>query len=274
MKRRDLLKGALAAGSFAAVAARGEDHFPGILDTNVTLFPWPFRRLPLDKTEKLVAKLRSLGITTALAGSFEGVFHRDLTSANARLFEECARFSELVPVASIHPAKPGWERDLDAARTAVRLHPGYHGYGLDHPGFADLLAAAAERGLLVQLAVAIEDPRTQPDLMRVAEVDLLPLPEAMAKSPNAKVQLLNWKGRGSLPNTLRELPNLSVDTALADGTDAVATLVKTFGAKRVLFGTHAPFLIPEAALVRVHEAELAEGDLLAVIRSSADHWLA
>jgi predicted TIM-barrel fold metal-dependent hydrolase len=273
MKRRGLLKGTLAAGSIAALAARGEEDFPGILDTNVNLFRWPFRRLPLDETEKLVAKLRSLGITKALAGSYEGVFHRDLSSANVRLAAECARFPELVPVVSINPSRPGWEHDLDAAKTAIRLHPAYHGYGLDQPGFPDLLLAAAERGLLVQLAVALEDPRTQPEWMRVPEVDLSPLPAAMAKAPEAKVQLLNWKGRGSLTNTLRELPNLSVDTALADGTDAVATLVKTFGPERVLFGTHAPFLIPEAALVRVHEADLAEGDLRAVIRNSADHWL-
>jgi predicted TIM-barrel fold metal-dependent hydrolase len=273
MKRRDLLKGTLAAGSMAALAVRGEEDFPGILDTNVNLFRWPFRRLPLDETKKLVAKLRSLGITKALAGSYEGVFHRDLSSANVRLAAECARFPELVPVASINPSKPGWEHDLDAAKTAIRLHPAYHGYGLDHPGFTDLLLAAAERGLLVQLAVALEDPRSQPELMRVPEVDLSPLPAAMAKTPEVKVQLLNWKGRGTLTNSLRELPNLSVDTALADGTDAVATLVKTFGAERVLFGTHAPFLIPEAALVRVQEADLAEGDLRAVIRNSADHWI-
>lgn len=270
MKRRDLLKGTLAAGSMAARATRGEEDFPGILDTNVNLFRWPFRRLPLDETEKLVAKLRSLGITKALAGSFEGVFHRDLGSANARLVAECARFPELVPVVSITPSKPGWDRDLDAAKSTVRLHPAYHGYGLDHPGFADLLLAAAERGILVQLAVALEDPRTQPELMRVPEVDLSPLPAAMAKAPKAKVQLLNWKGRGALTKTLRVLPNLSVDTALADGTDAVATLVKTFGPERVLFGSHAPFLIPEAALLRIHEAVLGENEQRAIIRGSAE----
>lgn len=270
MKRRDLLKGTLAAGSIAALSARGEEDFRGILDTNVNLFRWPFRRLPLDETGTLVAKMRSLGFTRALAGSYEGVFHRDLSSANARLAAECAHFPELVPVASINPSKPGWERDLVAARTAIRLHPAYHGYGLDDPGFADLLSAAAEGGLLVQLAVALEDPRTQPDLMRVPEVDLSPLPEAMTKAPKAKVQLLNWKGRGTLTDTLRELPNLSVDTALADGTDAVATLVKTFGQERVLFGTHAPFLIPEAALLRVHEAGLGENEQLAILRGNAD----
>lgn len=270
MKRRDLLKGTLAAGSMAALAARGEEDFPGILDTNVNLFRWPFRRLPLDETAKLVAKLRSLGINKVLAGSYEGVFHRDLRSANARLAQECGRFTELVPVASINPSKPGWERDLEAAKTAIRLHPAYHGYGLDHPGFADLLIAAAECELLVQLAVALEDPRTQPDLMRVPEVDLTPLAEAMVKVSKANVQLLNWKGRGTLTNTLRELPNLSVDIAFADGTDAVATLVKTFGPERVLFGTHAPFLIPEAALLRVHEAGLGENEQWAILRGNSE----
>lgn len=273
MKRRDLLKGTLVAGTTAALAARGEGDFPGIVDSNVNLFRWPFRRLPLDETGNLVAKLSSLGITTAFAGSFEGVFHRDLTSANSRLFEECSRFPGLVPVASIHPAKPGWERDLAAATIAIRLHPNYHGYTLDHPGFSELLLAASERGLLVQLAVAIEDARTQPDLMRVPEVDLSPLPEAMARAPEVKVQLLNWKGRGPLTNPLKSLPNLSFDTALADGTDGVATLVESFGAERVWLGSHAPFLIPEAALVRVHESGLDENACLSVIRGNADRVL-
>lgn len=273
MKRRDLLKGTLAAGSIAALSAQGGEDFPGIFDTNVNLFPWPFRRLPLDETEELVAKLRSLGVTKALAGSFEGVFHRDLGAANARLLEECARFPELVPAVSINPAKPGWHRDLDMAKTAIRLHPGYHDYGLDHPGFHELLAAA-DRGLLVQLVVALEDPRTQPDLMRVPEIDLGPLPSAMQKAPGAKVQLINWKARGSLTDTLRAIPRLFFDTALVDGTDAVATLVGTFGPDRVLFGSHAPFLIPEAALLRVHEAGLDTAPLTALLRGNADRSLA
>lgn len=269
MKRRELLKGGLGAAAVMAVAARGEEDFPGIIDTNVNLGRWPFRRLPLDETEKLVVKLRSLGVTRALAGSFEGVFQRDLASVNARLLEECARFPELVPAVSINPAKPGWRRDLELAKAAIRLHPGYHGYGLDQPGFIELLVSASERSLLVQLAAALEDTRTQPDLMRVAEVDLAPLPAAMQKAPEAKVQLLNWKARGSLTNVLKGITNLSVDTALADGTDAVAALVKTFGSERVMFGTHAPFLIPEAGLVRVHEADPGDALLRKVLRENA-----
>ncbi len=274
MRRRDFLQSALAAGSLATFMARGEEGFPGILDTNVNLFRWPFRRLPLDQTEKLVMKLRSLGVTKALAGSFEGIFHRDLAGVNERLTEECARFAELVPVTSVNPARPGWKRDLATARAAIRLHPGYHGYSLDDGRFTDLLFAAGERGVLVQLAVALEDPRTQPDLMRVPEVDLTPLPAAMEQAPPARVQLLNWKGRSPLTNSLRDLPNLYLDTALADGTDAVATLVRTFGPERVMFGTHAPFLIPEAAFLRVHEADLDGAVLSGLIRGNAERALA
>jgi predicted TIM-barrel fold metal-dependent hydrolase len=280
MRRRDLLQATFAAGplaagsplagSSAALAARGEEEdFPGILDSNVSLFRWPFRRLPLDDTEKLVAKQRSLGITGAIAGSFEGIFHRDLAAANARLLEECARFPGLVPAVSVNPALPGWERELAEASGVVRLHPGYHGYGLDDPRFAELLAAAAERGLLVQLAVALEDVRTQPELVRVAEVDLSPLPGLMARVRQAAVQLLNAKPRPALLQALAATPGLLLDTALADGTDAVARLVEAFGADRVLFGTHAPFLIPEAALVRVHESTLEAPHLRAVLGANA-----
>ncbi len=293
MRRRDLLKaaaGAPAASALAADALAAGDEsasanataaeptatrqttapFPGILDSNVSLFRWPFRRLPLDETGALVAKLRSLGIVRAFVGSFEGIFHRDLSAANRRLAEECAAFPELEPAASVNPAMPGWQRDLDEAPRVVRLHPGYHGYALDDPRFAELLDAAAGRGLLVQIAVALEDVRTQPTMARVADVDPSPLASLLADRPGASVQLLNWKPRPPAVEALAGCPGLLVDTALADGTDAVARLVDAFGADRVLFGTHAPFLIPEAALVRVHEAALDEPVLGAVLHGNAD----
>ena len=63
-----------------------------IIDTNVHIGAWPFRRPPWFETADIVKKLRSVGITEAWTGNFEGMLHKDLAGVNARLADECQRF--------------------------------------------------------------------------------------------------------------------------------------------------------------------------------------
>ena len=272
MKRRQLLKGAAAVSLLNAGAAKaaGDEEALEIVDSNVSLFRWPFRRLPLDETETLVEKMRALGIGSAIAGSFEGVFERDLSAVNERLAKECSRFPELHPVGSINPTAPGWMGDVvqcvDTHRmSGVRIHPGYHGYALDEPNVAKLFAIAAKSDIAVQIALAMEDARTQNDLARVPDVDITKLPEV----GDCRVQLLNWKPRGAVP------PGVSIDTARIEGTDGIARLLATVPAEQILFGSHAPFLIPEAALIRaVHENQLDEIPLRKILGGNANRLFA
>ncbi len=281
INRRELLNLAATAGVASLLASQrgetAEENPPDfqIIDTNVSLFHWPFRRLPLDETAKLVKKLRSLGIKTAWAGSFEGVLHRDVAGVNQRLAAECKQFPELVPIGSINPAVPDWKDDLRRCvethkMPGVRLHPNYHGYALNDPRFAELLELAAKAGCFVQIAALMEDTRTQYPLLQVPDVDLSPLPGLMNHIKNTKVQILNDRPRPPLLSQLAKTPGLSFDTARVEGTDGVPNLVKTLPPGRVLFGTHAPFLIPEAALIRVHESSiLDESALKAVLSENA-----
>jgi predicted TIM-barrel fold metal-dependent hydrolase len=282
MNRRDVLGLAITAGAVSAVlpaTARSEADEAlrfRIVDTNVSLFRWPFRRLPLDDADLLVKKLRSLGIAQAWAGSFEGLLHRDLAEVNRRLAEACRRYPELIPIGSINPELPGWEEDLascvgEHSMPGVRLHPNYHGYSLDDPRFARLLKTATEAGRFVQIASAMEDVRTQHNLVRVPDVDLSPLPKTVAGIPGARVQILNHRLRSPLLEQLAETPGVYFDTARVDSTDGVPKLTRHVPAGRVLFGTHAPFLIPNAALIRVHESgSLDEAELKAVLGGNAD----
>ena len=283
MNRRDVLNLAVAAGASAAICpssiaadAEASGARLRIVDTNVSLFRWPFRRLPLDETEALVEKYRSLGIAQAWAGSFEGVLHRDIASVNRRLSEACLNWPELIPIGSVNPELPGWEEDLrqccgKLSMPGIRLYPNYHRYTLDDPRFAQLLNLATEAGCFVQIAVSMEDTRTQHPSLVVQDVDLAPLPDALGRVPGARVQLLNYKPRGPIFERLAKTTDVMFDTARADGTDGIPKLVRSLPTGRVLFGTHAPFLIPEAALIRVHESgELDDKTLRAVYAGNAD----
>ncbi len=260
LSRRRLLQTALAS---AGLPARGAAATQALTDANVSLFHWPFRRLPHDETAALAARLAALGIGEAWAGSFEGLLHRDLEGVNRRLAAACreVRSLRLRPFGSVNPLLPDWPEDLRRCAQVhgmpgIRLHPNHHGYGLDHPEFDRLLQLAGAAGLLVQLVVATEDTRTQPPQTQVADVDLRPLPAMLARHGKTRVLLLNHRP-GNVTTELAQQSNLWFDIARTEATDGVARLVALAGAKRVLFGSHAPFLIPEAALIRVEEGLLA-----------------
>src|SRR5689334_7135438 len=83
-----LSTGAMAASSYNLVGASYRVT-NGIIDTDVSLARRPFRRLPMDQTKQLVAKLKQAGVTEACAGSFDGLLHKNLGAVNDRLASEC-----------------------------------------------------------------------------------------------------------------------------------------------------------------------------------------
>ncbi len=144
-----------------------------IIDTNVYLSRWPFRRLHGDEPEQLVAKLIENNVSQAWAGSFDAILHEDLSAANARLAADCRAYGKglLLPFGSVNPALPDWQEDFRRCHEnhkmrGIRLHPNYHGYTLDNPRFGELAALAARTGMVVQVVLSMEDERTQHPLVR------------------------------------------------------------------------------------------------------------
>ena len=281
--RRDLIHGAMTMGAGSMLAANAGQSVAAIpmpsriIDSNVSLFQWPFRRLPLDEVDGLCDKLKVLRITQAWAGSFEGLLHRDLSSVNERLLKACQNRPELVPIGAINPTLPGWRQDVQRClgtfqMPGVRLHPGYHGYALNDPLFGELLAEVSGQEGFVQIAVAMEDTRTQSPLMRVPEVDPGPLKHWMQQIPKARVQILNSRPGAAEKLKFAAIPRVVFDTSRVDGTDGVADLVRAVGDDRVLYGSHAPFLIPEAACIRMVESHLDASIVKAIMQENPDHF--
>ena len=249
-----------------------------IVDVNVNLSRWPFRRLPHDETASLVAKLRAAGITEAWAGSFDGLLHKDVAAVNTRLAADCEEHDDglLVPFGSVNPTLPDWQEDLrrcheEHAMPGIRLHPGYHGYGLDDPRFAELLQAAAQRNLIVQLVVRMEDERTQHPLMRVADVDTARLADLVDAAPALRLVVLN--GLRSVPRAgvgrLAETGRVWFEIAMQEGVGGIGNLLELVPLERILFGSHFPLFYLESALLKLQESELGEFQKRAIRSESA-----
>lgn len=253
-----------------------------MIDTNIYLSRWPARRLPLDETPRLVERLKAHGVIQAWAGSFDALLHKDIGSVNAHLADECQAHGDglLILFGAINPTLPDWEEDLRRCHEqhkmpGIRLHPNYHGYKLDYPAFAKLLESADKRKLIVQIAIRMEDPRTQHRLLTVPDVDPTPLVGLLPRFPTLRVQLLN--GLNVLrPDALDKLiaaGNLSVEIAALEGIAGIAKLLTHVPQGRVLFGSYSPFFAFESAAGKLQESALGEAQKRAISLGSADRWI-
>lgn len=252
-----------------------------MVDVNVNLSRWPCRRLPLDELPKLTARLRQLGVTQAWAGSFDGLLHKDIAAVNQRLADDCRRSDGLlIPFGSVNPTLPDWQEDLRRCHEVhhmrgVRLTPNYHGYPLDDPRFAELLDLAAGRGLIVQLALKMEDERTQHSLLRVPAVDTAPLAELVAACSNLKLVIVNGLRTLRPPHieSLVSAGDVSVEISMLEGVGGVASLLKTVPLERILFGTYAPLFVPESAVLKLRESQLGNFQRQAITHENARRLL-
>jgi len=287
--RRDFLKTALAATAFtslqtdASAALKPGHDSDKLIDVNVMLGRWPLRRIRYDDTASLAGMLRAQGVEQAWAGSFEALLHKDIAAVNARLADECRRHGHvlLLPFGSVNPKSPDWEEDLrrcvvEHRMPGIRLHPNYHGYKLDDPEFARLLRLAAERRLIVQLAVLMEDERMMHPLLRVEPVENAPLATLVRQTPGLRIVLLNALGklRGQQLRELLEAGEVYLEISMLEGVGGLENLLEQVPLNRVLFGSYAPLFYFESARLKLRESRLSAEQMRAISRGNAQELLA
>jgi predicted TIM-barrel fold metal-dependent hydrolase len=274
-----------------------------IIDTNVNIGWWPFRRMKYSATPHLAAKLRKHKIKQAWAGSYDALFQKNIDQANATLAEDCRAHGggTLVPFGTVNPAFPDWEEDLRRCHEVyhmpgLRLHPVYNGYTLDSLEFKKLLEAAARRGLLVQIAVDMEDERKQHPLVNVPAVDVAPLPDVLKQVPHARVMLVNpfRHVRGAKLRTMVAETNVAFEFSNLDGLSSVERILPdakpwkpynpvgrilaggtniTVPLERLLFGSNAPFMPLEQSLFKLIESPLTRSQIDAMTFGNAEQIL-
>ena len=284
------------AGSVPKVHAGAEtgnagQQVPEIIDTNIHLFEWPFRKLKYATTKGLVDKLRKHRITQAWAGNYEALFSKDIYGVNARLAEECRLRGEgmLLPFGTVNLAWPDWEEDLRRCHEThkmrgVRIYPIYQTFDLDHPDFARLVQLATDRKMIIQIVGDMEDSRHHHPIVHVREMNMGPVVDVMKKIPAAAIQLVYWNHRvpRELLGKLVEETNVTFDTSRVEGSGEVGRLLEgrswsgnttAIPAERFLFGSHAPYFPVEANLIKLFESPLSLDHMTAIMNGNARRLL-
>ena len=249
-----------------------------IIDTNVYVSRWPFRRLHGDEISELIATLRLHDVSQAWTGSFDGILHEDVAAVNERLAESCRTLGQglLIPFGTVNPTLPDWQEDLRRCQEehkmpGIRLHPSYHGYTLDDPRFIDLLRRAAGRKIVVQIALNLEDERTQHPLVRVSEVDTAPILRLLPNLPGLRLVIQNRRRKpsGKLLGRLSYHGEVYFDFAMLEGVGGISKFIDEIPGDRLLFGSHYPFFYFESALLKVKESELSKAQRDAIFNGNA-----
>ena len=228
-----------------------------LIDINTWVGMWPFRHLENATVPGLLKRMDRKGIDHAAVAHAGAIMYRDPHPANEELAHQVRRHTDrLLPMATLRPGNPGWEEDLrrcheDLGCVGLRLYPQYHEYELTDPAALDLLDAAHERGLVIQVPQRVEDRRTRHpwDIARDLSGD--EIVRALRIRPQVKWMVLNALGLpvGDLPEDGNFVIDISRMTAVLQRN--MQSLLDAAGNDKLAFGTGMVFKAADPALLKL-----------------------
>jgi uncharacterized protein len=239
-----------------------------MIDANCMIGCYPFRRLPYDNVDALLAKMDNLGVESAAVSRMEAVFYKDVHVANEELFQIAAAHRDRFwPTAVINPVFPGWEDDFarcqDLGMVGVRLHPNYHGYSPAASEAVALVERAIEAKLPLVISVGVEDARHQHPLFNVPNVPTIELAMLINYLPQATYLIVGAVHRECLAieSALARPENVHYELSRVQGpVRDVDLLHQRVGASRLLYGSNLPIHVPEAAKLSIDTADIPHRD--------------
>jgi len=228
-----------------------------MIDVNTWIGGYPFRHVPHPEPAVLARVLQREGVRGAWVGHLPSAFWRDPTPGNAELYAALAPFGDVLrPAPAIRPDWPGWERALrdavDRGAPALRAYPVQWALAPGDGSMARLGAACREAGVVLLLTVRFEDLRQRHALDVAADLTAAHV-RAIARMSHAPHTIVTNAGRELVEEivwslTEPERARLWFDFSWIWGPpeDHLATLFRTMGASRFVFGTGWPLRLTQA----------------------------
>ncbi len=244
-----------------------------IIDANVSLGHWPFRKFLPDSAAKLSKHLESEGVSSALVSAAEAGFCLDPDIYNKLLIRKLRPYSNLMPIMVINPSLSNWlktlRRYVDSPEIkAVKILPNYHNYSLARKYVAELMNELTVGKIPLLIQMRMEDERSHHPLLKVSGVDCKEVIKLAGRFPRIPILCLcPYFGEAAL--LVKETANIYVDISFVERLDTVASLLKEIPATRVLFGSHTPFLYTRSAIMKIKDASISRKDFNAIAFNNA-----
>ena len=245
-----------------------------LFDINTAVGHWPFRKVPHGTARELSELLEAAGIAGAAAANIHGLFYKNCHDANLELAEWLASHDGiLVGVATLNPLYAAWERDLQVCReelgmVALRLAPQYHDYELGCPQAVALAAAATELKMPILVPHRVVDVRQRHWFDTERTVGLEEIGALCTAVPQAVVVVTEAAfGPADLLDDHGEWrhPGLFLESSRAD----IGAFPEAVAARRVIFGTGAPFKHVEPALLKLETAPVEDASRRRIAAANA-----
>lgn len=231
---------------------------PVALDVNTFIGGYPFRAIPHPDPDVLVRVLAREGIASAWVGHLPSAFHRDPSAGNAELVRALAPFRKVLqPAPIVRPDWPRWETSLgalvDAGAPAVRAYPQLWGMSPGDGRLEALAGACARAGCALVLTTRFEDLRQRSPLDSAGDLSAAHVREVARAGTGARI-VVTAAGRefidevhwGLTPEE-RRLVFYDFSWIWGPPTDELATLFRTIGSERFVYGTMWPLRLTQGA---------------------------
>lgn len=237
------------------------------VDVNAFLGSYLFAKVPGTAPADVLAAMNRVKIDEAWVTHLPGLFWRDPAAGNAWLYETCRATPRLHPVPAVHPGLANWSEVLREAvahgAPAIRCDPCHFALAPSGPEMIALAAAAGSAGRPLLLAVRLEDSRQRhpndvtPELPAHAVRALIRShPAVRLVVTHADRGFIEEVHFGSAPEEARRIW-WDISWIWGPPEEHLATVLRTVGPERFVFGTGQPLRLPEAAIAKLDLLDIA-----------------